>query len=83
MVMFTSHVPHFSKDFSAKTLKALAAKKVFICGTHAIPDHSGDVYFSGTAYVLSGNGREFIRSHSQVLVMSASSWMPDGTDNEL
>lgn len=76
LVMFTSHIPQFSRDFSAKTLKALAEKGVFICGQQAVQAHPGDTCLCGIAYVLAHEGKSFIRSHSQVLAMAASSWRP-------
>lgn len=65
------------KDFSKKTLAGLAKKGVNIIGVVAVPSFEGDVYFSGTAYQLEFNGTGFIRSHSQILVMAASSWNPE------
>jgi hypothetical protein len=65
-----------SKDFSSKTINALAKKGVEIVRTKAVPAFEGDQYFSGVAYMLSFNGSGFLRTHSQVLVMANSSWNP-------
>ena len=65
-----------SKDFSKSTLSALQKKGVRIIGVQAVPAFYGDKYFTGVAYMLEYNGHGFMRSHSQILVMAKSSWMP-------
>jgi hypothetical protein len=66
-MVFTSH-------FSAKTIKALSRKGVQIVGLQAAPAFEGDVYFSGTVYLLNAAGTGLVRTHQQVLAMAASSW---------
>jgi len=66
-----------TKDFSAKTLSLLSKKGISVVGATAVPAFDGDVYFSGTAYTLSFAGTSFMRTHSQILVMASSSWMPE------
>lgn len=68
---------NIQRDFSKKTLKALATKGVSIIGSQAVPDFDGDRYFSGVAYKLDCNGTGCLRTYSQVIVMASSSWMPD------
>ena len=68
---------NFSKDFSAKTIRQLANKGISICSIQAAPRFEGDVYFSGTIYQLAWNNKGFIRTHSQVIVLAASSWNPE------
>ena len=75
--MFTSHVPQFSRNFSASTLKALAGKGVFIYSSQASPAYPGDVYFTGTSYKLCHKGTSFIRSFDQIITMAKSSWNPE------
>jgi hypothetical protein len=65
-----------TKDFSNKTLKQLSRKGISVIGSQAIPAFEGDKYFSGVAYQLEWNGVGFIRTHSQVIVLAASSWNP-------
>jgi len=65
-----------TKDFSKKTLRQLANKGISIVGTQAIPMDEKDRYFSDVAYTLAWNGKGFIRTHSQVIVLAASSWNP-------
>ena len=69
-------------DFSKKTLSNLSKKGISVLGSVAVPAFEGDVYFSGTAYSLVWNEMGFIRTHSQILGMAASSWIPE-TDPEL
>jgi hypothetical protein len=68
-----------SKDFSAKTLSALSKKGVSVIGSQAVPAFEGDQYFSGVAYILDAQGRQLLRTHSQVIVMASSSWTPETT----
>jgi len=66
------------KDFNKSTLSALAKKGVQVVSAQAVPAFEGDVYFSGVAYTLVANGTtSFVRTHSQILVMAKSSWMPN------
>lgn len=65
-----------AKDFSTKTKRQLAVKGINIIGTQAIPAYEGDVYFNSVAYSLEYNGKAFMRTHSQVIVLAASSWNP-------
>jgi hypothetical protein len=65
------------KDFSKKTLALLSKKGISVTGSVAVPDFEGDKYFSGVAYQLVWNGKGFIRTHSQVIVLAASSWNPE------
>lgn len=66
-----------TKDFSAKTLAALSKKGVNVVSVQAVPAFDGDKYFSGCAYMLDYNGHGFMRTHSQVVIMAASSWHPE------
>ena len=70
-------------DFSKKTMRQLAAKGISLVGLQAIPLDSNDHYFSDTAYQLVWNGTSFIRTHSQVIVLAASSWNPEIYFNSL
>lgn len=65
------------KDFSKKTLSQLSKKGISISGSQAVPAFEGDKYFSGVAYMLNYNGHGFLRTHSQVIVLAASSWDPE------
>lgn len=56
-----------TKDFSAKTIKALATKGIRIIGIQAVPAFEGDVYFTGTAYRLDDNGTGRVHTHREVL----------------
>lgn len=58
------------RDFSRKTIKALATKGIKIYGITAIPGFEGDIYFSGTGYKLDDNGISKIRDYNQVVLMS-------------
>lgn len=73
-MVLTSH-------FSKKTLAALSRKGVEVVGMQAIPAFEGDVYFSGTAYILNAKGTQLVRTHSQVLVMSTSSWTSESNSD--
>lgn len=55
------------RDFSRKTLSALARKGIAVIGTQAGPAFDGDTVYSGRFYKLDNNGCGMIRSHSQVL----------------
>ena len=66
-----------TKDFSKKTLTGLSKKGISVVSSQAIPAFDGDIYFSGVAYTLSYKENSFIRTHSQVLAISASSWDPE------
>lgn len=65
------------KDFSKKTLAQLAKKDISILGVTAVPGFDGDIYFSGTAYMLAYGEKGFVRTHSQVIICAASSWDPE------
>ena len=65
------------KDFSKKTLAQLSRKNISIAGSVAVPAFEGDKYFSDVAYNLVWNGKGFIRTYSQVIVLAASSWNPE------
>ena len=60
-----------ARDFSAAVRKALAVRGITIVGAQAAPAFEGDVYFSGTAYVLNDNGTHRVRTFSQVLALAA------------
>jgi len=64
------------KDFSKRTLAQLAKKGISILSACAVPAFEGDQYFSGTAYTLVYEGRSFIRTHYQTIVIASSSWDP-------
>ena len=66
-----------TKDFSAKTIKQLTSKGISIIGTQAMPGFEGDIYFSGVSYKLQFENKMFLRNHSQVIVLAASSWSPE------
>lgn len=70
------------KDFSKKTLNALARKRIQISGSTSVPGFEGDKYFSGVAYNLVWNGIGFIRTHSQVITLALSSWNPEDFFNQ-
>lgn len=59
-----------TRDFSAKTRKALAARNIAIVGIQAVPAFEGDVYFTGTAYMLTINGVGCLRSFREVLTLA-------------
>lgn len=63
-------------DFSKKTMRQLSAKGISLVGLQATTAFEGDKYFSDTAYKLVWNGIGFIRTHSQVIILAASSWNP-------
>ena len=58
------------RDFSSLTLKALAARNVFVIGTQAAPAYDGDQFLTGRSYRLDNNGCGMIRSHKEVLEMA-------------
>ena len=58
------------RDFSSLTLKALAARNVFVVGTQAAPAYEGDEFLAGRVYRLDNNGCGVIRSHAEVLEMA-------------
>ena len=62
----------FNRNFSTKTVKALAAKGIAIVGAQAVPAFEGDVYFSGVAYMLDDNGTGRLRTFTEVLAIAAS-----------
>lgn len=68
---------NYGKDFSKKTLSQLSKKGITIVGTQAVPANEKDIYFSETAYKLAWEGKGFMRTHSQVLILAASSWNPE------
>lgn len=65
------------KDFSKKTLKQLANKGITITELQAIPGFDGDKHFTDTGYKLAYKETSFMRTHSQILVLAASSWNPE------
>jgi protein-tyrosine-phosphatase len=65
------------KDFSKKVIDKLRKKGIEVVGVQAAPLDEKDVYFSDKVYKLSVNGNGMIRTHSQVIVMANSSWMPE------
>lgn len=67
----------FSRDFSKKVIAQLSKKGVSIIGKQAIAAFDGDVYFSGTAYILDAAGTQILRRASQVETMAVSSWTPE------
>lgn len=69
-----------SSDFSKKVVSQLSKKGVTVIGKTAIPAFEGDVYFSGTAYVLDAAGTQIVRIHRHVCQMAASSWTPECLD---
>ena len=59
------------RDFSRKTLRALAKKDIEIVGSVAVPAFEGDPYFSGVAYQLVQDDEcSFIRSFADVLALA-------------
>ena len=62
-----------SRDFSARTLRALSSKGIQIVSIMAIPAKGDDLMFcnSTRGYVLDDNGTHRIRSHSEVLALAS------------
>ena len=60
----------FNRNFSTKTVKALAAKGIAIVGSQAVAAFEGDVYFSGVAYMLDDNGTGRLRTFTEVLALA-------------
>ena len=58
------------RDFSSKTLRALAKRGVTVIGAQAAPAYDGDATFSGRVYQVSVDGCAMMRSHSQVMEMA-------------
>lgn len=58
------------KDFSRKTIAALARKGISVIGAQAAPAFEGDETFSGKNYRLDQNGCGIVRSHAQVLELA-------------
>ena len=60
------------KDFSKKTLAALARKGISLVGLTVIPDMSSDMPFANGSrgYQLNDNGCHRIRSFSEVLELA-------------
>lgn len=59
-----------ARDFSRKTLAALAKNGIAVIGSQAAPAHDGDTTFSGRVYQVSVDGCAMMRSHSQVMEMA-------------
>lgn len=60
----------FNRHFSPSTIKALAAKGIVVTGIQATPAFPGDVYHTGTAYLLNDNGTGKVRSFMEVLELA-------------
>lgn len=54
------------RDFSRKTVNALARKGIKIIGTQAAPAYEGDTVFAGRNYRLDDNGTGKVRSRAEV-----------------
>lgn len=59
-----------TRDFSVKARKALAARNIAIVGIQAVSAFEGDLYCSGTAYVLNVNGTACLRTFREVLALA-------------
>lgn len=59
-----------ARDFSRKTLAALAARNITVIGAQAAPAFDGDTSFSGRVYQISEDGCAKMRTHSQVMEMA-------------
>jgi len=70
---------NFTKDFSKKTISALATKGVYIYGTTWIPDASGSCANGETAYQVDDNSTSRVLRFSEVLALAEST---DRTDPE-
>jgi hypothetical protein len=57
--------------FNARTLRALTRQGIRLVGIQAAPAFDGDLYFTGTAYVLDVCGECRIRSYGEVLALAA------------
>jgi hypothetical protein len=62
----------FSGPFSAKTLKALAAKGIRIVGAQTLPGPNGDYASGDVAYLLDDNGTGRLRTFRQVLDLAST-----------
>lgn len=58
------------RDFSKKTLNALAARGITVIGSQAAPAYDGDETFSGRVYQIVEDGCAKMRSHAQVMEMA-------------
>jgi hypothetical protein len=58
------------RDFSRKTLAALARKGIRVLGAQAAPAFAGDETFSGRVYQIAKDGCSMMRSHAQVMEMA-------------
>jgi len=56
-----------ARDFSRKTLNALAKRNITVIGSQAAPAYEGDWSLSGRVYQVSVDGCAMIRTHSQVM----------------
>ncbi|CAB4157789.1 hypothetical protein UFOVP681_45 [uncultured Caudovirales phage] len=59
-----------ARDFSRKTIAALAKNGIAVIGSQAAPAYDGDEAFSGRAYQVSVDGCALMRSHAQVMEMA-------------
>ena len=59
-----------SRDFSRKTLNALAKRNITVIGSQAAPAYEGDWALSGRVYQVSVDGCAMMRTHSQVMGMA-------------
>jgi len=61
-----------SRDFSARTIRALRAKGIALIGVTSIPGEGPMPMANATrGYVLDDNGTHRIRSHSEVLALAS------------
>lgn len=58
------------RDFSRKTLNALAKRNINVIGSQAAPAYEGDWSLSGRVYQLSVDGCSIMRSLAQVEEMA-------------
>lgn len=59
-----------ARDFSRKTLDALAKQNISVIGSQSAPAYSGDTSLSGRVYQISKDGCAMMRTHSQVMEMA-------------
>lgn len=59
-----------ARDFSRKTLAALAKRNIAVIGSQAAPAYDGDATLSGRVYQVSVDGCAMMRTHSQVMEMA-------------
>ena len=75
MSLLMNNATHFaSRDFTSKTVRALAKKGIRIIGICAIPDMSHPMPYANASrgYNLDDNGTHKIRSHKEVAAIEVA-----------